>query len=70
MIEFICDADATFGEPELVSVDAEICIVRFEWRTVSACVPDVIIQDENAEYNEFVESCQLTQPGNLSGTFT
>lgn len=61
VIEFVCDADATFGEPELVSVDTEICVIRFEWRTVSACVPDVIVQDENTDYSELQETCHYTR---------
>ncbi|OQR75578.1 cation-independent mannose-6-phosphate receptor-like, partial [Tropilaelaps mercedesae] len=66
VIEFVCDSEATFGEPELVSVDTDICMIRFEWKTVSACVPDVIIQDENADYSELQETCRYTLHTNKS----
>lgn len=66
IIEFVCDSEATFGDPELVSVDTDVCLIRFEWKTVSACVPDVIIQDENADYSEVQESCTYTYYGKNS----
>lgn len=66
IIEFVCDSEATFGDPELVSVDLDVCLIRFEWKTVSACVPDVIIQDENADFNEMLETCQYTRYSNDS----
>lgn len=66
MIEFVCDADSTFGHPVLTEVDNDLCLVQFEWKTVSACVPDVIIPDGEDD-TEFQDTCIHTS---LDSDFT
>ncbi|XP_003746600.1 cation-independent mannose-6-phosphate receptor [Galendromus occidentalis] len=56
VIEFVCDSDSAFGEPVLTEVNKDLCLVQFEWRTVSSCVPDVVIPDSE-DYSDFQETC-------------
>lgn len=60
VIEFVCDSETTSGAPELASVDTDVCIIRFEWKTAAACIPDVVTGDENVDYSELQESCHYT----------